>query len=353
MRLKWKLTIASLKMFVRQREAIIWTVLLPIFMIVLFGLVDFGGIGKVNVGLVGGSNGLGPDLAGGLEEINALELFRGSREQELELLAKGERDLVILLPEFFPAEGGGVIGYVNDAAPEEAQLAAVIVQSVLDNLSPDGRPADRTTLTLSTMHGRAETYVDFLLPGVIAMSIMQMGIFGVAFSFVSLKKRGILRRLSATPIRPNDFVIGQILMRLVVVVVQISLLVAVGILFLGVHFGGSLIDMFVLGVFGAVVFLAIGFAIAGVSKSEDQVAPLANVVAMPMILLCGVFFSRSGLPDLVHVMTGFLPLTYLADGMRAIAIEGATMSEVLPDLTGLVLWGVLAGAGAIRFFRWE
>ncbi|MDH4071340.1 MAG: ABC transporter permease [Ignavibacteria bacterium] len=353
MRLKWKLTVASLKMFVRQREAIIWTVLLPIFMIVLFGLVDFGGIGKVNVGLVGGSNGIGQELADGLGEVRALELFHGSREQELELLLRGERDLVVFIPES-SGEAGGVVGYVNDAAPEEAQLASVIVQSVLDRLVFEVRePGNRTMLTVNTVHGRAETYIDFLVPGVIAMSIMQMGIFGVAFSFVSLKKRGILRRLSATPIRPNDFVLGQILMRLVVVVVQISLLVAVGVLFLGVHFGGSLGDMFVLGVIGAVVFLAIGFAIAGVSKSEDQVAPLANVVAMPMILLCGVFFSRSGLPDVVHMLTGFLPLTYLADGMRAVAIEGATLTEVLPDLTGLLLWAIVAGAGAIRFFRWE
>ena len=66
-------------------------------------------------------------------------------------------------------------------------------------------PATRVTVTTKPVKARNLTYIDFLIPGILAMSIMQTGIFGVAFGFVSLKKRGILRRLWVTPINPNDF----------------------------------------------------------------------------------------------------------------------------------------------------
>jgi ABC-2 type transport system permease protein len=138
-----------------------------------------------------------------------------------------------------------------------------------------------------------------------------------------------------------------------VVLLQISLLVGIAILFLHIQFAGGMVEMFLIGVLGAFVFLAIGFAIAGISRSEDQVAPLANIVAMPMIVLSGVFFSRNNLPGIIHAITDFLPLTYLADGMRAISLEGAGITDLGPQLIGLAVWCLVASLAAVRFFRWE
>lgn len=355
MRLKWKLSVASLKIFLRQREAIIWTLLLPVFMIVLFGFVDFEGIGRLAIGVVNESGLPGDSMITRLRAVKTVELSTESRELELKHLRDGDRDLVLVISGSFgqPENQPILEAYVNEASPEEAQLALLVVQGVadpsIDSMHRGGYPLIREV----KLQGRDLTYIDFLVPGIIAMSIMQMGIFGVAFSFVSLKKRGIFRRLSVTPIRPNDFIIGQIAMRLVVVLVQISLLVAVGVVFLGLHFTGSLFDLFVTGVLGAFVFISAGFAIAGVSSSEDQVAPIANIVAMPMILLSGVFFSRSGLPGIVHTVTDFLPLTFLADGLRAIAIDGAALSDIVPNLVGLAVWCLVSCFIAVYLFRWE
>jgi ABC-2 type transport system permease protein len=182
---------------------------------------------------------------------------------------------------------------------------------------------------------------------------MQAGIFGVAFGFVTLKKRGILRRLWVTPIRPNDFIIAQVAMRLLVVVMQMAIMVGVGVLFLNLHFIGNMALIFLLGVLGAVVFLGFGFSLAGISKSEDQVAPLANIITLPMLALSGVFFSRSNLPGFVRSVTAFFPLTYLADGLRSVAIDGATLLQVMPQILGLAVWGVVSCVLAVRLFRWE
>ena len=72
-----------------------------------------------------------------------------------------------------------------------------------------------------------------------------------------------------------------------------------------------------------------------------------------MMMLSGIFFSRSNLPGFAHVITDYFPLTYLADGLRAIAIEGATLSMVWPQLVGLAVWSVITVFIAVKAFRWE
>jgi ABC-2 type transport system permease protein len=101
------------------------------------------------------------------------------------------------------------------------------------------------------------------------------------------------------------------------------------------------------------VFLAIGFAIAGVSRSEDQVAPLANIITIPMVILSGVFFSRSHLPGIVRTISDLFPLTFLADGLRSVVVEGAGLTSLGPQLAGIAVWAVIAVAVASRLFRWE
>jgi ABC-2 type transport system permease protein len=108
-----------------------------------------------------------------------------------------------------------------------------------------------------------------------------------------------------------------------------------------------------IGALGAIVFLSMGFALAGISKSEDQVAPLANIITLPLLFLSGIFFSRSSLPGFLHRVTDFLPLTHLADAMRSVAIDGASLVDVAPQLLGLAVWSILACILAVKLFRWE
>jgi ABC-2 type transport system permease protein len=352
MRLKIKLMAASFKMFIRQREAIIWTILLPLFMVFLFSFVKFDGIGHVRVGIVNHS----PDstLVNMLKPIQALKISQGREDEELARLKKGERAMVLVIPASFqPAGQDSLTLYLNAEKPQETQAGRLIVQRALDELVFRENHLPRHALRTELVNSRNLTYIDFLLPGIIAMAIMQSGVFGVAFGFVILKKRGILRRLLVTPMQTNDFIIAQVSTRLLILMTQVLIMVGVGVLFFHLHFIGSLFNMIIVGLLGGVVFLSIGFALSGISKSEDQVAPLANVITLPMLMLSGVFFSRSNLPGFAHVVTDFFPLTYLADGLRRIAIEGATLAGVFPQLLGLAVWSVITLFIAVKAFRWE
>lgn len=355
MRLKWKLFIASLKMLIRQREAVLWSLLLPLFMILLFSFVRFDGIGRIDLGIVNEAGASSAKLLSSLREISTLKLHEGSRDTELKELGKGEREIVLVIPSTYE-DGSSVeiVAFTNDSKPQETQLGGLIVQRVLDEITfAKSGTAGQLKLKTQPMKSRNLTYFDFVAPGILSMSIMQLGIFGVAFGFVSLKKRGILRRLWVTPIRPNDFIIAQVAMRLVLVMAQIVIMTLIPYFFLNLHFIGSFWEMFVVGILGAIVFLSMGFAIAGIGKSEDQVAPLANIIAMPMMMLSGIFFSRNSLPGFVRAVVDYLPLSFLADSMRSIAIDGATLSQVTPQIIGLAIWSVVAILVAVKMFQWE
>ncbi len=355
MRLKWKIFVASLRMFTRQREAIIWTLLLPLFMITLFGFVKFDGMGKLDLGVVNEAGANGNQLIESLKSVKALKVSGGAQDIELAELGKGERDMVLIIPpNFYLGAASQLTVYFNDARPQEVQLGQLVLQRVLDEIVfAQSPPPNRIVLAAVPVKSRNLTYIDFLVPGILSMSIMQMGIFGVAFGFVQLKKRGILRRLWVTPIKPSDFILGQVAMRLLVVLMQICIIIGVGVAFFGLHFMGNFLELFLLGLLGGIVFLSMGFALAGISKSEDQVAPLANVISLPMMLLSGVFFSRNNLPGVVHTITDYFPLTYLADGMRSIAIDGATLAQVGPQFLGLGVWCIISCTIAVKMFRWE
>lgn len=355
MRLKWKLFVASLKMLFRQREAILWSLLLPLFMILLFSFVRFDGTRSIDLGIVNEAGERSAKLIASLKDVQTLRLHEGERESELKELEKGEREMVLVIPSTYnPAFSTEFVAYTNDAKPQEAALGSLILQRVLDEITFENSPvAARMKVRAQPVKSRNLTYFDFVAPGILSMSIMQLGIFGVAFGFVALKKRGILRRLFVTPINPNDFIIAQVAMRVVLVMMQIVIMTLVPYFFLKLHFIGNFGTMFVVGILGAIVFLAMGFAIAGIGKSEDQVAPLANIIAMPMMMLSGIFFSRNTLPGFVSAVVDYLPLSFLADAMRAIAIDGATLTHVLPQIGGLAIWCVVATAIAVKLFRWE
>jgi ABC-2 type transport system permease protein len=195
--------------------------------------------------------------------------------------------------------------------------------------------------------------IDFLIPGIIAMSIMQLGIFSVAFGFVSFKTTGALRRLQATPTRPLLFIIAQSTARVLIGVIQVLILISLGTIFFHIHMVGNLAEFLVASTLGVIVFLAFGFCVAGWAKDENQAAPIANLITFPMLFLSGIFFPRDGFPAWLKTVTDFFPLTYLSDGLRRIANEGASLGAIRGDLLGMTIWGVIVFFVAVLVFRWE
>ena len=235
---------------------------------------------------------------------------------------------------------------------QQAQVGQGIVQGVLDEITLRRAGVERgLSIEAQAVDSKGLEYVDFLVPGIISMAIMQMGIFSVVFSLIQFRQQGVLRRLYATPIRPHNFLIGQVFTRLLVSIVQVAVLLGVSVLIFGVKVEGNFGYLFVLAVLGGALFIAIGFVVSGFAKNEEVGAPLANIIALPMMFLSGVFFPTDTLPGFLEDIVQYLPLTFLADGMREVAIQGASLTEIPWELLGLVVWLAIAFHSGYQGFQ--
>ena len=352
------LTVASLKMWFRDRQAIFWTFFLPLVLMVIFGVLNFGDLAAVDLGVVDEAhNDASRDLAANLEKIESFDLFNnGTKDQELEALSDGERDLVLIIPQNFAGPGGPVTVqmFFDAGRTREAQVGQAIVHQILDEMTFAVTDVpSRFTIDAQPVDSRNLRFIDFLMPGIVAMSIMQMGLFSVAFSFIQLKSRGILRRLLATPVHPASFLFAQVFTRLTVSILQTLVLIGVAVAFFSVNIAGNMASILLLALLGGGVFVSLGFAVSGWARSEEVAAPIANIIALPMMFLSGVFFPRSIMPGALESVTGFLPLTYLIDALRNVAIDGELLWTQGWNILGLAVWLAITFLAAVRLFKWE
>ena len=360
------LTIASLKMYYRNRQAIFWTLVLPLMFIVIFGLLNFGAFSTVSMGLVDEADNqtsrifktvlMGFEAQEDSEDSGVIDLNIGQRDEELLALEEGDRDIVIVIPAGFGESSAPITvqAFYAEDRLQQADVGQGIVRGILDEFTFRRAGIERNYLVeAQPVESKGLEYVDFLVPGIISMAIMQMGIFSVVFSLIQYRQQGVLRRLNATPIRPHNFLIGQVFTRLLVSIVQVSVLLGVGVLIFGVKVAGNFGYLFILAVLGGALFIAVGFVISGFAKNEEVGAPLANIIALPMMFLSGVFFPTDTLPGVLEDVVQYLPLTFLADGMREVAIQGASLTEIPWEVLGLVVWLAIAFVAATRVFRWE
>jgi ABC-2 type transport system permease protein len=350
------LTWSSLKAYFRNRGAIFFSLLVPLMIMGIFGLINFGNsTPSVNIGVVDQAhNQVSNTILSNLRGIKAVKLHTGDLASEKHELTQGNRDLVAVLPASIGQGSTAITAYYNQGNPQNSQVAIAIMNQFVDRASfAVAGLSPAFTLDTRPVQSRNLTYVDFLVPGMIALSIMQTGLFGVVFTFVQWKQRGILRRLMATPMRVRDFFFSQLVTRLTTVALQIAVLLAVGLLLLHFHFTGNLLYLLIVGILGGGIFLAMGLAISGASKSEETAAPLANLISLPLMFLSGIFFSRSNMPDWLQTITQYSPLTYVSDALRSISIDGASLWAVRTDLLGIFVWLAVAVVLATRLFKWE
>lgn len=357
------LTIASMKMYFRNITGVFFTLFIPVILIFVFGFLfqsnDF--TTKIIVTNYSESE-LSRQFVQSLKEVKAFEVREAPESEAADNLGRGQVDLQVIIPKSFgvadPATHSlvptAVQTYYNESNPQAGQTTNLILSQIVAGINDKVTQAP-TILGVKSVGVKTNnlSQIDFFLPGVIAMSIMQLGIFAVAFAFVAYKTTGQLRRIQATPTRPMYFVVAQGVSRLAISVVQVLLLLALGVWIFDAHIIGSLVSFLLVAALGSAVFLGIGFAIAGWARDENQATPVAQLIQFPMLFLSGVFFPREGLPQWLERITNLLPLTFLVDALRKIATEGATLFSLHSELLGLFVWGIVVYIIAALVFRWE
>jgi len=154
-------------------------------------------------------------------------------------------------------------------------------------------------------------------------------------------------------VRPASLLTAHVLTRLVVAAGQVAILLIVALLLFNVTIVGGLAALVVVALLGSILFLTIGFALAGWARTENQVPAIAQLITLPQFFFSGVFFSKNAAPEAVRPITNLLPLTFLNDALREISVQGATLWDVRMQILGLLAWIVLGFLLAVRLFRFE
>ena len=369
--------VAELKMFFRDRAALFWSLAFPTVMMVIFGLFDFGSFAPPSVGIVDQAKNQASTLLVSVlkGDLGGEPLFNVPEADDAEALRaavlRGNLTAVMVIPQGFGELGFGELGAsstidltFDGRKAQEAEAARSILAQVLEgvfksvaNIPPEYRVENWATISPTEVAGRGQGYKGFIVPGIVSLSIMQSALFGIVFTLVRLRNQGVLKRLHATPIGPNHFLVGSLATRLLLLVIQTNVLLLVGIFVSRVDVAPGYplfwLEVIPLIFLGGFVFASLGLAISGIAKTENTAAPLANIVSLPMMFLSGVFFSQAVLPDWLLGFAKFLPLTFLADAMRAMVNSGETLFSQGGPILGLAAWAVVCFGLAVWAFRWE
>jgi ABC-2 type transport system permease protein len=195
--------------------------------------------------------------------------------------------------------------------------------------------------------------IDFLLPGILGMALMQLGLFGTAPVLVQLREQQVLRRLGATPLPRVTLLAAQLVHRLTIGLTQTLLIIVVGTLVFKVNLIGSLPLLALTVLLGAVMFVAMGYLIAGLARTQESVNGISQLLNFPMMFLSGLFFPVDLMPAWIRPVAAVLPLTYLADALRQIMVGATPVYALSTDFLVLGGWLLVSGVLAVRFFRWE
>lgn len=358
----FSLYIASVKEFIRDRAAMFWTLAFPILFIVLFGIIFSGG-GSTNytVGLVNEDNGpVGQQLVHVFDQVKPFTIKTGSDDTEMQALRQGQRDMVIVIPaglsqQVQAGQNANVQMYYDPSTnPTDAQIKLGITQQVLADFNQAMKPyTPPLSLQPTTITTHQLTTVDFLMPGILAMALMQLGLFATATPLVSLRQEQVLRRLGATPLPRWQLLASQVLLRLTIGIAQAAIIIGVSVQFFHVQIQGNYAALAGLVLLGALMFVALGYLIASIAKTVESASGISSAINFPMMFLSGIFFPLAALPAFLTPIVRALPLTYLADAFRQVSIGSVPEFPIMVDVAVLAAWIVVCGLLSARLFKWE
>jgi ABC-2 type transport system permease protein len=354
------LTKSSLKMFLRNKQALYFTLFFPLILMAVFGFIGFDRPPSFDVGLV--THQPSPETQQFVDQLKKFPTFKvheGSKDEELAQLNQGNRAAVLEVPDnFISGTQAGkpttITVYANEGQAAQSQTVISILNQYLNQATlMYAHVHPYFTIDQQSVNAHNLRYIDFLVPGLIALSIMQMSIFSVAFLFAQLKERGVLKRLMATPMRPSQFVAANAITRLIVGVAQGIIFIAAAILLFHIHVIGAYWLILLIMALGSLMFLGLGFTVSGVSKTVESVPAIANLVAFPMLFLGNVFFQISSMPGWLQYIAKYLPLTFFASALRDVMTKGSNVTGIWTDLLAMVIWSVVLIAVATWTFSFQ
>ncbi len=351
------------KRFLKDKVALFFTFVFPLVFLFVFGGLFANNDGpSFSVALINRSDtGFAKSFVEQNKDNKVLEMeetddFAAAKER----LSRGEIDAILELPPAFGQEdtrgrpSGTLISYYDEGDRQLAQAMTAVTQATVDglneNLVKEDKPFKVENRSLKTAN---LNQFDYTFAGLLGFAILSLGVFGMANGFASDKKVGAYRRMRVAPIKSWHIIVATGVTYTLVGVATVIMMFAVAAGLLGFDMRGNFLTFLLFSALGVVCMYGFGIAVAGWAKNENQAAPVAQLVAFPLMFLSGAFFPRFLMPDWLQSVTTFLPLTPIIDGIRKITTENASLLQLGPELMVIAVWTLIIYFVAFRSFRWE
>lgn len=340
-----QLILARLREFYREPEAVFWVYGFPILMVMTLGIAFRNKpVEQMAIDVQAGPAAqVAMNAFASHSQFVVSTLDAATCERDLRT---GKTDLIVVVQQAAPPR----YEYVFNPGRPESRLARNAADDVLQRAAGRQDAAGVVDRERLEPGGR---YVDFLVPGLLGMSLMGGGLFGIGFVTVDMRIRKLLKRFLATPMKKSHFLAGIMISRLMFMVPEVLVLLVFARVAFGVVIQGSLWSVLLLILLGAFCFAGIGLLVASRAKTLEAVSGWMNLVQLPMWVLSGIFFSSDRFPGMMQPIVKLLPLTLLIDALRAVMLEGGSLVSQSGKVGALAAWGATTFFLALRWFRWN
>lgn len=273
------------------------------------------------------------------------------RRGEIQLYAEIETNLDLYRESQTPVPGSVRAHY--DPNNPEGRLAMLSLERALGRIASGSAGPSLAGLESVPLQEIGGRYIDFLIPGLLALGIMNSCMWGVGYGLIDLRVKKLLRRMAASPMYKSAFLGSHFVARMAFTLSEALILFVFAHLLFGVTVQGSLPALLLLFFCGNIAWS--GIAILGSSRAISMHAAngIVNAVTLPLTMLSGIFFSYRNFPDWSQPIIEWLPLTVLADSIRSVFIEGAGLATVLLPALVLALVGIAMAGLGLKIYRWH
>lgn len=325
--------------FLREPSAILFVIIMPPLWIGILGTIfNPSDEYRYTIGVVQGST---PAVVEALRTDSALQLREGKLDELLQAAGKGEVLTVVQTK-------GEQVAYYLDRKNQASMGAKLYVDNRIQHFF-QRRDAVPTVIKPAPPRMR---YVDFFIPGLLAFSIMSSSFYGVGMTIVSNRRENLLKRYRITPMPPLVFILSHIIGRLLVLLVEIVIIVVSGMLLFDFDIKGNPFSFLAYAIIGTATFTALATVLSSRGRNLSTCYSLINLITLPLALFSGVWFDTAWLPRWLAAICSWLPLTPLAEGLRAIAVNGTSITALLPQLLLMCAYAFVAALCAKVLFKW-
>jgi len=367
--------VVSIKTFSREKSAMFFTIAFPIILILVFGTIF---LNQDNLSFDLYVQDLdqthsSAQLVKTLELNGKFKVITVDRAVNATQYAKDKKvNLVLVIPRGYEralARRLGLVGgipnaafrdpnasvavtYIYDASASSASTKIQVLRSgfAVVNQGMSGQPPF-IRVAETSIRTKKYRFIEFFVPGIIAMSVMTSSLSGAVHMNAELRQKGVIRKLSTTPITRTDWILSNILYQLILAVISTMAILVVSYAVFSVRLQINA-WLFVFIALEVCAFGGIGMILTRVANEAESATAAANFIMFPMMFLSGSFFPLEMMPGFLQTIARVLPLYYVNEGLRA--------SMVLVDNTAALRYSAMIGVFATVVFvlginttKWE